>query len=115
MATGIAQSMGGSVDIEIRRGYPFLHNDEQLTMRCKNAASEYLGEPYVENLDIWMAAEDFAYYSQEVPSCFYRLGVRNEEKGIVNSVHHPAFDADEDALEDGAGLLAWLALQELSK
>jgi amidohydrolase len=115
MATGIAQSMGGSVDIEIRRGYPFLHNDEELTLRCKNAASEYLGEPYVENLDIWMAAEDFAYYSQEVPSCFYRLGVRNEEKGIVNSVHHPAFDADEDALEDGAGLLAWLAIQELNK
>ncbi len=115
MATGIAQSMGGSVDIEIRRGYPFLQNDEELTLRCKNAASEYLGEPHVENLDIWMAAEDFAYYSQEVPSCFYRLGVRNEEKGIVNSVHHPAFDADEDALEDGAGLLAWLAIQELNK
>lgn len=115
MATGIAQSMGGSVDIEIRRGYPFLHNDEELTLRCKNAASEYLGEPHVEHLDIWMAAEDFAYYSQEVPSCFYRLGVRNEEKGIVNSVHHPAFDADEDALEDGAGLLAWLAIQELNK
>ena len=115
MATGIAQSMGGSVDIEIRRGYPFLQNDEELTLRCKNAASEYLGEPHVENLAIWMAAEDFAYYSQEVPSCFYRLGVRNEEKGIVNSVHHPAFDTDEDALEDGAGLLAWLAIQELNK
>ena len=115
MATGIAQSMGGTIDIEIRRGYPFLHNNEELTHRCKSAACDYLGTDHVENLDIWMAAEDFAYYSQEVPSCFYRLGVRNEEKGIVNSVHHPAFDADEDALEDGAGLLAWLALQELKQ
>jgi amidohydrolase len=115
MTKGIAESMGGSADIEIRRGYPFLHNDEQLTHRCKDAAADYLGEQYVENLDIWMAAEDFAYYSQEVPSCFYRLGVRNEEKGIINSVHHPAFDADEDALENGAGLLAWLAIQELGK
>lgn len=115
MAKGIAESMGGSIDIEIRRGYPFLHNNEELTLRCKNAASIYLGEDKVENLDIWMAAEDFAYYSQEVPSCFYRLGVRNEEKGIVHSVHHPAFDADENALEEGAGLFAWLALQELSE
>ncbi|MEY4003155.1 MAG: hypothetical protein RIT07_1197 [Bacteroidota bacterium] len=115
MATGIAQSMGGTIDIEIRRGYPFLHNHEALTHRCQNAACDYLGTDYVDNLDIWMAAEDFAYYSQEVPSCFYRLGVRNEEKGIINSVHHPAFDADEDALEDGAGLLAWLALQELKQ
>ncbi|MEK0420958.1 MAG: hypothetical protein RLZZ161_809, partial [Bacteroidota bacterium] len=115
MAKGIAESMGGSIDIEIRRGYPFLYNNEELTLRCKNAASIYLGEDKVENLDIWMAAEDFAYYSQEVPSCFYRLGVRNEEKGIVHSVHHPAFDADENALEEGAGLFAWLALQELSE
>jgi len=115
MATGIAESMGGSIDIEIRRGYPFLHNNEELTNRCKNAAADYLGEDYVENLDIWMAAEDFAYYSQEVPSCFYRLGVRNEEKGIVNSVHHPAFDADEEALENGAGLFAWLAIKEMGK
>lgn len=115
IATGIAESMGGKIDIEIRRGYPFLHNDEDLTNSCRSAAAHYLGENHVEHLDIWMAAEDFAYYSQEVPSCFYRLGVRNEEKGIVNSVHHPAFDADEDALEDGAGLLAWLAIHELNK
>jgi len=115
MAKGIAQSMGGSLDIEIRRGYPFLHNNEEVTLRCKTAACDYLGDTQVENLDIWMAAEDFAYYSQEVPSCFYRLGVRNEDKGIVNSEHHPAFDADEDALEDGAGLLAWLAVQELKQ
>lgn len=115
MATGIAESMGGSIDIEIRRGYPFLHNHEEVTLRCKNAACDYLGADFVENLDIWMAAEDFAYFSQEVPSCFYRLGVRNESRGIVNSVHHPAFDADEDALEDGAGLLAWLAIHELNR
>ncbi len=115
IATGIAESMGGRIDIEIRRGYPFLQNDEALTLSCKEAATDYLGDNYVEHLDIWMAAEDFAYYSQEVPSCFYRLGVRNEEKGIVNSVHHPAFDADEDALEDGAGLLTWLAINELNK
>jgi amidohydrolase len=113
MATGIAESMGGSVDFKIVRGYPFLKNDVPLTDRCRNNAEVYLGKEQVTELGIWMAAEDFAYYSQEVPSCFYRLGVRNESKGIVHSVHNPAFDADEDALENGCGLFAWLALAEL--
>ncbi|MBL7812523.1 MAG: amidohydrolase [Bacteroidetes bacterium] len=113
IATGVAESMGGRVDIDIRVGYPFLKNDTDLTTRCQHAATEYLGATEVSDLDIWMAAEDFAYYSQQVPSCFYRLGVRNEGRGIVHSVHHPSFDIDEDALENGCGLLAWLALQEL--
>lgn len=113
MAEGIANSMGGSVEFNIVRGYPFLKNDEDLTARCRNHAQDYLGENQVKELGIWMAAEDFSYYSQEVPSCFYRLGVRNESRGIVHSVHHPAFDIDEDALENGCGLLAYLALAEL--
>ncbi len=113
IANGIANSMGGSVTLEIRRGYPFLKNDISLTERCIHSAEAYLGKSEVTPLDIWMAAEDFAYYSQEVPSCFYRLGVRNEERGIVNSVHHPSFDVDEDSLENGCGLMAWLALTEL--
>jgi metal-dependent amidase/aminoacylase/carboxypeptidase family protein len=73
-----------------------------------------MGEAQVEPLDIWMAAEDFAYYSQEVPACFYRLGTRNEAKGIVSSVHTNIFDIDEDAIEDGCGLMAYLALQYLN-
>lgn len=113
MATGIAESMGGSVDFKIVRGYPFLKNHPDLTERCRAQAEDYLGKENVEELGIWMAAEDFAYYSQEVPSCFYRLGVRNEDRGIIHSVHHPAFDADENALENGCGLFAWLALTEL--
>lgn len=115
MASGIAESMGGSIELEIRRGYPFLKNEPELTSRCKESAKAYLGAENVTDLDVWMAAEDFAYYSQEVPSCFYRLGVRNESRGIVHSVHHPAFDVDEEALENGCGLFAWLAVEELAK
>jgi metal-dependent amidase/aminoacylase/carboxypeptidase family protein len=77
-------------------------------------AAEYLGSENVEELELWMAAEDFSYYSQEVPSCFYRLGTRNQTKGTHYSVHHPAFDIDEDALEIGAGLMAQLAMKALS-
>ncbi|MBX7205289.1 MAG: amidohydrolase [Bacteroidia bacterium] len=115
IATGIAESMGGSVDFKIMKGYPFLKNDEVLTKTAKQNAIDYLGAEQVVDLDIWMAAEDFSFYSQEVPSCFYRLGTRNEARGIVSSVHTPTFDIDESALEIGMGLMAWQAVCELSK
>lgn len=113
LAEGVAHSMGAEIDIEIKKGYPFLKNDETLTSICIEAAAEYVGEDCVEELELWMAAEDFSYYSQEVPSCFYRLGTRNIEKGTHYSVHHPSFDIDEDALEIGSGLMAELALKAL--
>lgn len=113
LAEGIAESMGGSCDFDIHHGYPFLKNNPDVTARAKQAAIVYLGEDKVVDLDIWMAAEDFAFFSQEVPATFYRLGVRNEAKGITSSVHTPTFNIDEEALEIGAGLMAWLAVQEL--
>ncbi len=113
LATSIAEGMGGSIDLEIRKGYPFLVNEPALTKRMKQAAIEYMGAENVVDLDIWLAAEDFAYYSQEMDACFYRLGTRNEAKGITSGVHTPTFDIDESALEIGAGLMAWLAVQEL--
>jgi amidohydrolase len=114
-ATQLAESMGGSCEFEVRVGYPFLYNDVDTTRRAKQFATEYLGKENIIDLDIWMAAEDFAYYSQEMPACFYRLGTRNEARGIVSSVHTPTFDIDETALEIGAGLMAWIALKELEQ
>jgi len=113
MAIGIAESMGGRCELEIRKGYPFLYNAPELTRRAKQAAVEYLGEENVVDLDLWLAAEDFAYYSQVAEACFYRLGTRNEARGIVSPVHTPTFDIDEAALPIGAGLMAWLAVSEL--
>lgn len=115
IAHGIVEGMGGELDFEIRKGYPFLKNEPEMTARAKQAAQDYLGEENVLDLDIWMAAEDFAFYSQIVDGCFYRLGTRNEAKGIISGVHTPTFDIDEDALEIGAGLMAWLAVSELQK
>ena len=111
---GICQSFGAQADLEIRKGYPFLKNDPALTQKMRAAAVEYMGEKNVVDLDIWMAAEDFAYYTLEMPGCFYRLGTRNEAKGIVSGVHTPTFDIDEDALVTGCGLMAWLAVSELN-
>lgn len=110
---GICQAFGAQADLEIRRGYPFLKNDPELTRKMKSAAIQYLGPENVVDLDIWMAAEDFAYYTHEMPGCFYRLGTRNEARGIVSGVHTPTFDIDEAALEIGCGLMAWLAVSEL--
>jgi amidohydrolase len=109
---GICESFGAKADLEIRKGYPFLKNDPVLTRKMKKCAQEYLGAENVVDLDIWMAAEDFSYYTHEMPGCFYRLGTRNEEKGIVSGVHTATFDIDEDALEIGCGLMAWLAVNE---
>ncbi|MDW3196653.1 MAG: M20 family metallopeptidase [Cytophagales bacterium] len=113
MATGMAESMGATCDFEIRKGYPFLVNEPVYTERTRKAAEAYMGESNVVDLDLWLAAEDFAYYSQEVDACFYRLGTANEEKGITSGVHTPTFNIEESALKDGMGLMAWLALQEL--
>ncbi|MDX2250476.1 MAG: M20 family metallopeptidase [Bacteroidia bacterium] len=111
----VAKGLGGRVELDIRHGYPFLVNDEVLTARTKDYITEYMGPENVEDLDIWMAAEDFAWYTHEVPGCFYRLGTRNETKGIVHGVHTPLFNIDEDAMKTSTGLMAWLAIRELTK
>ncbi len=113
MAEGIAESMGGSCDFNIMRGYPFLINEEKLTANAIAYAQDYLGKENVIDLDIWMAAEDFAYYSQVTDACFYRLGTGNVEKGTTYSVHTPNFDIDEDALKTSTGLMAYIALKQL--
>lgn len=110
-----AEAFGATADVRIENGYPYLKNDESLTSKLWGFANQYMGEEHVEELDIWMAAEDFAYYSQEVPACFYRLGTRNEQKGITSAVHTNTFDIDEDAIEDGCGLMAFLAYSALQE
>ena len=113
IAENIAESMGGTCDCKIVRGYPFLINEENLTMQVQSFAREYLGNENVIDADIWMAAEDFAWYSQSADSCFYLLGIGNKEKGIVSSLHTPTFNIDEGALAVGAGLMAYIALKRL--
>lgn len=113
MAEGIAESMGGSCDFNIMDGYPYLINEPELSDNARAHAEDYLGKENVLELDIWMAAEDFAYYSQVTDACFYRLGTGNKEKGTSYSVHTPNFDIDEDALKLSTGLMAYLALKQL--
>jgi amidohydrolase len=99
--------------IVIEKGYPFLVNDEALTKNCMSWAKEFLGDENVEELPLRMTAEDFAFISQQVPSCFYRLGTGNKALGITSGVHTPTFDIDEKALQVGVGLMAYLAVKQL--
>lgn len=113
IAKEVAQNYHAEIDFNIEIGYPFLVNDEKITEVAKQAAIDYLGQENVVDLDIRMTAEDFAYYSQVKPACFYRLGVRNDNKGINAGLHTSKFNIDEDALEISIGLMAWLAISEL--
>lgn len=113
MAETLAESMSGSCDFHIEKGYPFLKNDEELTARSRQLAVEFLGEENVVDLPMRMTAEDFAYYSQVIPACFYRLGTGNADRGITSPIHTDTFDVDEDSLLVGMGLMSWLAVREL--
>ncbi|MEL6673834.1 MAG: M20 family metallopeptidase [Bacteroidota bacterium] len=114
IASSIARGLGGDIDIDLRKGYPVLFNDEQLTEKARGYIADYMGEENIIDMELWMAAEDFAYYTHEVPGCFYRLGTRNEAQGIVHGLHTPRFNIDESALNHSTGLMAWLTMQELN-
>jgi len=111
ISNAIAQAYNLEIDFDIRKGYPCLVNDESLTKKSIAFAKQYLGSENVIDLPIRMTAEDFAYYSHQVPSCFYRLGTRNEQKGIVHGLHTSRFNIDEQSLKIGMGLMAYLAIK----
>ncbi len=113
MARELAVSMGGSCELRVDVGYPFVYNDEALTALCRNAAEEYLGPENVVDLEMRMTGEDFSFYGQLMPGCFYRLGTGNPDKGITPGIHTPTFNVDEDALAIGTGMMAFLALKQL--
>ena len=113
MAESLAEGMGGRCEVKISRGYPYLENNPEVTRRIRKAAEEYVGKDNVVDIDLTLGSEDFAYYSHVVPASFYRLGTRNEEKGITSYVHTPTFNIDEDALKISTGLMAWMAIGEL--
>ena len=108
MATHLVEGMGAELDLHIDVGYPSVYNNEALNIVAKDLAIQFMGDGNVETTELRMGAEDFGYYTQLIPGCFYRLGVMNEAKGITAGVHTPTFNIDEDAIETGIGMMAWL-------
>ncbi len=113
LAQSVAEGMGASCEVFFDPGYPVLVNDTDLTARAKEYAIDFLGKENVADLEMRTTAEDFAYFAKEIPGCFYRLGVRNEEKGIISNLHSATFNVDESSLLTGMGLMAWMAVREL--
>ena len=107
-AKGVAESMGAEIDVLIDVGYPTVDNDPAFTDIAWKLADEYMGAQNVLETEMRMGAEDFGYYTQAIPGCFFRLGVRNEAAGIIHNVHTPHFNIDENAIEIGMGMMAWL-------
>jgi len=108
ISNNIVTGMGGTLDLHIDIGYPTVYNNEQLHEIAMQKAGEYMQAENVGLTEMRMGAEDFGYYSQQIPGCFFRLGVMNKEKGITSGVHTPTFNIDESAIETGMGMMAWL-------
>ncbi|WP_317236184.1 M20 metallopeptidase family protein [Niabella hibiscisoli] len=105
----LVTAMGAELDLNIDVGYPNVFNNEPLTVEAKQKAIRFLGNDQVEETEIRMGAEDFGYYTQKIPGCFYRLGVMSDP-GNIRNVHTPTFDINENAIETGMGMMAWLAV-----
>ena len=108
ITTSTAESMGATVDIHIDVGYRAVMNNEKLTEQARQLAGEMAGQENIETTEMRMGAEDFGYYSQVIPGCFYRLGVGNAGKGITATVHTPLFNIDESAIKNGIEMMSWL-------
>ena len=108
IATSTAEAMGASIDFHIDIGYPAVMNNEKLSEDARKLAEELMGAENIETTEMRMGAEDFGYYSQAIPGCFFRLGVGNTDKGITATVHTPVFNIDEDAIKHGIEMMAWL-------
>ncbi|OSZ80629.1 N-acyl-L-amino acid amidohydrolase [Chitinophagaceae bacterium IBVUCB2] len=108
LTNDLVRSMGGEAELHIDVGYPCVMNNETVTANAMKKAAEYMGTDKVSETELRMGAEDFGYYAQQIPACFYRLGTMNKAKGIIAGVHTPVFNIDEDAIEIGMGMMAWL-------
>lgn len=107
----LVAAMGAVAEIKIDVGYPFVMNDENLNAFARKKGEEFVGEENVETTELRMGAEDFAYYSHQIPGCFFRIGAGNKAKGISSGVHTPTFNIDESAIEIGMGMMAWLGAE----
>jgi amidohydrolase len=109
IASGIASGMGAACRVEIRKGYPVLHNDPANSLLVRRLMEEFIGTANVRELPLRMTTEDFAWFARKYPAVFYRIGTGMPGKLL----HSPHFDINEQAMETGTGLLAWLALSFL--
>jgi len=113
ISTQVAKEFNCLAEVNIKKGYPVLVNNEVVTGVSREFAKEIVGSENIEELKIRTTVEDFARFAQIVPACFYRLGIANEEKGIVSNLHTNTFNVDESSIETGIATMIWLAVSHL--
>jgi len=104
----LARANRAEIELKIDIGYPTVYNNPALCNHARLLGEEFIGNSNVEETELRMGAEDFGYYSQKIPGCFFRLGTGNKEMGITSGVHTPRFDIDERAIEIGIGIMAFI-------
>lgn len=109
----ICSSYGATALVEIPKGYPSLFNDPILTAQAESWAKDFMGEANVETLNLRMAAEDFSFFAQQIPACFFRIGTNQNNEKFTAPVHNAHFDIDEEALKIGVGMFAWMSINAL--
>lgn len=112
ISCGVAEAMGGECDLFIDYGYPPVVNDDQCTQQVYDNAVAYLGVENVEWLDLRMTAEDFAFFAQKIPACYFRVGIHIPGEPYSN-LHRPDLMVDERSLELASGLVAYNAIRAL--
>ncbi len=110
---GVCLGNGTDYDLEIRVGYPALHNDPDTTTFAQDSAREILGPQAVFDAPPMMGAEDFAYYLEKVPGTFWWIGAGTAEQGCMGSLHNPKFSIHESILPIGSAVMAWTAYRYL--
>ncbi len=108
-------ALGATVDVEVRHGYPALNNNPELTQQVKNIIQTNMGNDVVQDLEIWMAAEDFAYYSYQYPALFMLVGTNNNDNATQHGLHNPQFNLDEKAFKIGISVFVNAALSLLNE
>ena len=114
--SGITSSHGAAYKLSFNDVFPVTYNhkqcvDKALSVTRKIVDPENVIFPYPPD----MGSEDFAYYSQKIPACYISLGSGNKEKGIVNMVHDPRFDVDEECIIFGMAMYAGISFQSIAQ
>ncbi|MFP3122127.1 M20 family metallopeptidase [Ectobacillus funiculus] len=110
---GVTEAHGASYTFAYEYGYRPVVNNDEVTAHIEKTAQELFGEEHVVSLAPTMAGEDFSAFLEKAPGCFFFIGARNEEKGIIYPHHHPRFTIDEDGLPMGTALFVEAALSLL--
>lgn len=111
LADTIAKKHSVSIDMKIAIGYPCLVNDIALTTQIEKYTKELLGEACIQTLEKRMTSEDFAFFSQKIPVCYYRIGTASANGGNAHNVHTSDFDIEKSAMKIALKSMSYAAIQ----